>query len=101
MDAEADGWKGPPSGANRITLLKNRLKEGGGDASDVRNGEALAARVAGEVGMSVPRTREGGSTLTATLYYLPPDAAPLNAFEQAISNHNAVFVSRLVGDRSS
>ena len=30
MDAEADGWKGPPSGANRITLLKNRLKEGGG-----------------------------------------------------------------------
>ena len=63
-----------------------------GGTSDVRDKFGLAARVAGEVGFSHPRTAGAGVNLSVALYYLPSATDPLNASEQAIDTYNAVFI---------
>ena len=104
MEGAGFDWKGaPPSGhAKWITPLKNHLKEGG--LADLRDRDGLIARVVGEVGAPQPRTVEAGAQLDVTLY-IPASSSssppPLNAFEQAIVEHRAAFLSRTEGSHAT
>ena len=65
-----------------------------GRPSFAKDGNRLAARIAGQVRVPHPRTIASGAKLNVAILPIGPAGEPLSGFQAAINPRNAVFITR-------